>query len=515
MASKKKPEKAQKARTRRRGTVESIIDKKLREAVDGANAYLDAVEDLSDSEILNSINSTVKIPITKESSAEVVKSSKIVADSAAPVQEQTVEFNGPIPLGFRAVPPYHLFGLKGPMGRALKHFGARNFYLGDQINAWFDQNCFVNKADTMPGEDAVAAGYDFTPKGKKDKKLVSELTDIFMSEAFNLDESMTMFDHNKRCFGAALMVPCFAEDVDMSVPLVDYSQLRGKTFLGWSNIEPYYLSPSFDDGSRELNDPTYKFYMVPTRWYVYGDSEGKYRKNIHRSWCFFRRHVPTSKIYQPQYKWQGPSVPQMILERLYSAEVCANESSMLLRSKRTFVMEADVRKMTANPEWGKKFLRNCSANADNWGVRVVPHNSNAKQMDSYLSECMPLTTAQYGILCAEVDIPAPKFMMAQLTGFANSGNYEVKLYAQKEKILQKNELIPIVKQTCRIATACITGKPMEFDVTFGDVDVPTVEERAEIMYEEARAAKFTAEANAIEKGGVKPNNHHSDVPGAE
>ena len=69
--------------------------------------------------------------------------------------------------------------------------------------------------------------------------------------------------------------------------------------------------------------------------------------------------------------------------------------------------------------------------------------------------------------------------------------------------------------SCRIATACLRGEPIDFDVTFGDVDVPTVEERAEIMYEEARAAKFTAEADAIKKGGEKPNNHHSDVPGAE
>jgi hypothetical protein len=76
------------------------------------------------------------------------------------------------------------------MGRAFKHFAARNFYLGDQMNAWFDQNCFVNKADTMPGEDAVSAGYDFSPRGRKDKKLVAELEDLFNSESFNLNETI-------------------------------------------------------------------------------------------------------------------------------------------------------------------------------------------------------------------------------------------------------------------------------------------------------------------------------------
>ena len=509
--------KSAKTKTKKRNS-KSAMPKSLKDKYDELKKaqhgeYLDAISELSDDEIKGSINAKIAIPIGAKGGRKIVTDASIPNSITAP----SGEFNGPIPLGFRAIPPSHLMGFKGPMGKALKHFGARNFFLGDQVNAWFDQNCFVNKADTMPGEDAVAAGYDFKVRGKSDKKLIQELEDMFHTEQFNLDESLVLFEHNKRCFGAAIMIPCFEEgDIDMSVPLVDYSQLKGKTFLGWTNIEPYYLCPSFDEGSRSLSDPTYKFYMVPDRWLVYGtNTDTTPAKDIHRSWIFFRRHVPTSKLYQPQYKWQGPSVPQMILERLYSAEVCANESSMLLRSKRSFVMEADVRKMAANPEWARKFLKNCSANSDNWGVRVVPHNSNAKQMDSYLSECMPLTTAQYGILCAEVDIPSPKFMMAQLTGFANSGNYEVKLYAQKEKILQKNDLVPAVRQTAKFAYACSTGKTLDFDVTFGDVDVPTVEERANILYEEARAAKFTAEAEEIKKGNRKPNNHHSNVPGAE
>lgn len=133
-------------------------------------------------------------------------------------------------------------------------------------------------------------------------------------------------------------------------------------------------------------------------------------------------------------------------------------------------------------------------------------------MDSYLSECMPLTTAQYGILCAEVEIPAPKFMMAQLTGFANSGNYETKLYAQNIRKLTKTELTPIVRETIRIQTACLTGKAMEFDVVFGDVDIPTVTEQAEIMYEQARAMKFSAEANAVTKmSNIKSAESHKGV----
>lgn len=480
------------------------LTEKYKKQLDGILGYVNLVEPLSDNEVHDNIFPKVKINTVKGGGTKMVCDSVVTAPA---------EYNGPIPLGWRDFPPSKL-PLAGIFGKIVRHFAARNFYLGDQLNGWFRQNCFVYKACNMPGDDAVSCGYEMVPRGNKDKKLISTMIDKFNSEEFNLDETMREFECNKRAYGGALMVPCFAEEVDMSKPLTDYGQFKGKTFIGWTNLEPYYLSPSFEEKGRSIEDPTYKFYMVPDYWDVYGGYTGVAQRRIHRSWIFFRRNTITSRIYQPMYKYLGPSIPQMILERLYSAEVCANESSMLLRSKRTFTLEADIRKMVANPEYAEKFLKNCAGNSDNWGVRLVPRNSNAKQMDCLLSECMPLTTAQYGILCAEVEIPAPKFMMAQLTGFANSGNYEIKLYAQNVRKLLNGDLAPIIKQTVKFQSACETGKPIDVDVKFGDVDIATITEEAEILYEEARAAKFAAEAKAINKGAVgrgKPNDHKTVV----
>lgn len=481
----------------------SLAEKAMKSYTAGLD-YISEVNEVSESEIRDSLFPKTKVMVTRSSR-------NMTCDSfPSPQPNEICEYNGPTPLGFREMSPLQM-KLGGIFGRIIKHFGARNFFLGDQINGWFMQNCFVYKACSMPGDDAVACGYEIVPRGTSDKKLVQSLMDKFNSEEFNLDETMRTFDTFKRGYGGAILVPCFENQIDMSLPLVDYSQLKGNRFIGWTNIEPYYVCPVFESGSRELMDPTYKFYMCPTYFDVYG-GEGEYNAHtrIHRSWVFFRRNIVTAKIYQPMYKYLGPSIPQMILERLYSAEVCANESSMLLRSKRTFFMEANIRKIIANPKWGEKFLKTCQYNADNWGIRLVPPNSNVKQMDCLLSECMPLTTSQYGILCAEVEIPSPKFMMAQLTGFANSGNYEIKLYANNIKKLTTSQFVPMIRQTIMFETACLTGKPAVMDVKFGDVDIPTVVEQAEILYEQARANKFIEEANAIKKGakrGIPPNSH--------
>ena len=470
--------------------------------------YPNVVENISTEELKKAFFPDVKINIGRGRAAHYASDSATGTVSTIPEGE----YNGPIPLGYREIPP-QMLNMNGIVGKVLKHFGARNFFLGDQMNGWFLQNCFVYKACSIPGDDAVACGYKIVPRGTKSKSAIEALKMKFDSEEFNLDETMRKFECYKRAFGGALMVPCFEEqDIDMENPLVDYSQLKGKTFIGWTIIEPYYLCPEIESGSRELTDPTYKFYMNPTHWNIYGGSSGSSSRRIHRSWCFFRRNMFTANIYQPMYKYFGPSVPQMILERLYSAEVCANESAMLLRSKRAFVIEADVRKMAANPIYAEKFLKNCQGNTDNWGVRIVPRNSNARQMDTYLTECMSLTTAQYGILCAEVDIPSPKFMMAQLTGFANSGNYEIKLYSANVKKIHTRDLIPIVSMSAKIEAAC-QGRNEEYSAEFGEIDIPTVLEEANILYEQARAAKFLAESKAIENGdgNSKVNNHKSTL----
>lgn len=455
--------------------------------------YVSDIDDISDDEVWRRILETGNVKLDNGGGL------RFSCDSSSGCATRTeCEYNGPIPLGFRDIPPSHL-PMQGIVGKILKHFAARNFFPGDQINGWFMKNCFVYKACSMPGDDAVAAGYEFKPrdKGKASKDLTHEMVDFLRSEEVNIDETLRTFETYKRGYGGVIMVPCFEEDVDMSMPLVDFGQLKGKTFLGWTCIDPYYITPTFEPGSRSITDVTYKRYMEPDYWTTTG--VGSSPKKIHHSWVFFRRNIVTSRIYRPMYKFLGPSIPQMIVERLYSAEVCANESSMLMRSKRSFVMEADLRKWIQNPQGFAKFLKNCQKNSDNYGIKVLPEGSNPKQMDSYLTECMPLTLAQYGILCAEIEIPAPKFMMAQLTGFANSGNYETKLYAQNVKKLLTNDIAPILKRTAEFYTACKTGEAKKFDITFGEVDIPTVTEKAEIMYEAARAAKFTAEADAVKK----------------
>lgn len=397
--------------------------------------------------------------------------------------------NDPEYVGFRQKSLHH--HMTNIPEQILRHYGERNFFIGWQACALLAKHNFINKACVMPGEDAIAAGFEFAPR-KKDKALAEHLSDVVSTDSFDIYSTISKFEFNKRCFGAALAFPCFDEDVDMENPLVDFGQFKGRNFVGWNVIDPYWTVPEFD--ARSANDPSYKDYFKPTWWRINGTG-----KLIHKSWCIYQVNTMVADIFRPAYYWGGVSIPQMCYERCYAADKCANEAQMLAMSKRLLVVTANTRKMAANPEYAKRTMENLQWNRDNWGVLPVPVGTDVKQVDSMLTEFNQLITTQYQLFCGIVEIPSPKMVMAPLTGFANSGDYEWKVYAANLRKIQTKDMLPILRATAKIVQATEGVDPKPVDVEFGEIDIPTLVEQAEISYENARAKKFSAEAKAVKK----------------
>ena len=357
----------------------------------------------------------------------------------------------------------------------LRHYG-RHFFIGWNACSLLDQHPLMSRGCSIPGEDAIAVGFSIKARERSNKKFDQMLMDE--SEAMDISESLRQLDAHKRIFGSALAMPCFEEDVDMSNPLVDMSVLKGKHFLGWSIVDPYWVTPILD--KRSATDPTYKDYFKPTWWKKPGGEE------VHKTWCIHLVNTIVPDILKPTYYYGGVPLTQMAYERLYAADKVANEAQMLAMSKRLLVMEANIQKLAARPEYARKTMENLKWNRDNWGILPVPKDTKVQQLDSYITEFNQLITTQYQLFCAIVQIPAPKLMMTPLTGFASTGNYEWKVYAQNLMQIQKNEFKPFLEKHFQILTATI-GDSKKYDIEFGKVDVTTLAEEAHIQYEQSRA----------------------------
>lgn len=357
----------------------------------------------------------------------------------------------------------------------LRHYG-RHFFIGWNACSLLVQHPLMSRACSVPGEDAIAVGFSIKAREKSNKKFDQMLMDE--SEAMDISESLRQIDAHKRIFGSALAIPCFDEDIDMKNPLVDLTILNGKRFLGWSIVDPYWVTPILD--KRSATDPTYKDYFKPTWWKRPNGSE------VHKSWCINLVNTIVPDILKPTYYYGGVPLTQMAYERLYAADKVANEAQMLAMSKRLLVMEANIQKLAARPEYARKTMENLKWNRDNWGILPVPKDTKVQQLDSYITEFNQLITTQYQLFCAIVQIPAPKLMMTPLTGFASTGNYEWKVYAQNLMQIQKNEFRPFLEKHFQILTATMGGSK-KYDIEFGKVDVTTLAEEAHIQYEQSRA----------------------------
>lgn len=401
-----------------------------------------------------------------------------------------VGFRQPLPGQMTCIPP-----------QIVKHFGSRIHFIGWQACAFLAEHNFIYKACAMPGDDALECGYEVS--GKKIKSsVVDDMREMFEDKEFNLDESLRQFEFNKRVFGFAIAIPVFEEGeydelenpngIRYDVPLVDYMQFKGKHFLGWAIVDPYWTVPEFDKDAER--NPMSRHFFQPTWWKINGRGI-----SVHRSWCMYARNTMMANVTAPTYLWGGISIPQLCFERVYSADKCANEAQMVAMSKRLIAITGmNMKKMAANPEYAKRTMTNLEFNRDNWGVVSLGFGQDIKQLDTYISEFNQLITTQYQLFCGIVEVPAPKMMMSPLTGFANSGNYEWKVYGANLKKVQGREYSPMLKMTYRIQAACM-GIDARFDVKWGEMDIPTMVEQSQMEYEEARAKKFNAEAVAVTK----------------
>ena len=79
-------------------------------------------------------------------------------------------------------------------------------------------------------------------------------------------------------------------------------------------------------------------------------------KMIHRSWCVKCVNSHVTDILKPTYIYGGIPLTQMIYERVFAADKCANEAPMLALTKRLLVVDANIQQVLADPKHVKDLM---------------------------------------------------------------------------------------------------------------------------------------------------------------
>jgi len=361
------------------------------------------------------------------------------------------------------------------------------YFIGYQACALLAQNTYIKKVCEIPAQDAVSVDYklhyrdddtdkdDSTDKAEEQQVLAKMKLDS--DKNYKIKDICRRANINKKIFGQCIVLPTFSVDVDMEKPYSPKAIKKG-TYTGMQIVEPFWVT--YDLTLDQVSRPDKKGFYEPEYYHVNGG------KKIHKSWVRKLVNGTVSDILKPTYYYGGIPLTQQIFSRVFCAEKVANEAPKLALSKRLLVVDGSIENMIANPDNAEETLKGLSTIRDNFGFMLKNPGDQVQQVDTALADFDALIMTQFQLVAAIGEMPVTKLMKTQLKGLANSGDYEMKDYAQSLVAIQENDFNYIMDFHNELYCLSTFGKDLNLDTVWNPIDTPTEIEMAQIEQTQAQ-----------------------------
>ena len=345
-------------------------------------------------------------------------------------------------------------------------------FIGHQLCGIIAQHWLVDKACSMPAQDAVRKGWAVV---KDDgEELSPELAKIIKSaeKRHQMKAQMREFVRKGRVFGIRIcMFKVESTEPDYYEKPFNIDGVKKNAFKGVVQLDPYWCAPMLDQDS--ASRPESLHFYEPTWWMVAG-------KKIHRSHLLIFRHNPPIDILKPVYLYGGVPLAQMLYERVFAAERTANEAPQLVQTKRTNVWLTDMEAAMTDESKTIQLLNMWTQYRDNYGVKLGDKDSDEfQQFDTTLTDLDAVIMTQYQLVAATANVPATKLLGTQPKGFNSSGDYEEAVYHELLESIQENDLTPFAERFYQMVIKSETGKNIDVSISWNPLDTPTAKELAE------------------------------------
>lgn len=367
-------------------------------------------------------------------------------------------------------------------------------FIGYQTCAMLSQNWLIDKACTMPAEDAARHNYEIT---------INDGTEVSQEVLEEIRKKDKAFKIIPQCVELARMCRVFGIRValfEVNSPDPKYYEnpfnidgITPDSYRGISQIDPYWMAPELS--SIAASNPAAKDFYEPTWWLING-------KRVHRSHLVVVRTGELPDILKPSYIFGGISIPQKIAERVYAAERTANEAPMLAMTKRLTTLNTDVTQAVDNPDAFSAKMTIWTEFMNNFGVKVIGEADKIEQHDTSLADLDAVIMTQYQLVAAAAEVPATKLLGTSPKGFNATGEFEESSYHEKLESIQQHWLSPLVdRHHALLMRSHIMPKfntaPFEINHKWNAVDSPTAAEISDINLKKAQTDKLYVDAGAI------------------
>lgn len=372
-------------------------------------------------------------------------------------------------------------------------------FIGYQNCAMIAQNPFVDKACVMPAKDAMRHGWETTVNDGT--TLDSKITDWMREFDKKLDIKPNLIEwmHMGRVFGIRIAIPIIyfndpLKEKDFYENPFNIDAVPDFAYQGWTQVDPYWITPELD--IMAASNPFDKNFYEPTWWRVNG-------RRYHRSHLVIFRNGRVADILKPTYLYGAPSIPQLIAQRLFNAEMIANEAPLLAASKRMTVLNIDISQAVANPEAFAQRMNEWADLRDNYGIKVVGEAEQIQQFDTSLTDLDAIIMTQYQLVCAIARVPSTKMLGTAPKGFNATGEFDEASYHEELESLQENDATPFIdRHNLLTVKSWVVPKfnisEFHCTVVWKPVDSPTAEEQAGLNKTKAETDAILVNASIID-----------------
>ena len=343
---------------------------------------------------------------------------------------------------------FNPFLASGISPKVMEYFGTR-MPIGYNMCAFLATHELISPCLIVPAKDAIAKGYKIEMVGRSnddkggsddggDAATLEEIKKESENNQYQLSRVLRRHGLNERMFGVAYTMPIFKETEDErgnKVPF-DYSkpfnagEIPRDSYLGMKVIEPEWVS-GYEFTENGSNSPIDKSFYEPEFYHIGG------LRRVHRSWIVKSVYMEVSDLFKPSYYYGGPSLPQLIFERIYCGDKIANEVPMLVMTKRLLVADANVSAMVDDKKVAQLTMDALNYFRDNYSVFFKNPNTQVTQIDTSLEGLPQAGMFEYQLAAAISGIPVTKILKNVPTGLQSTGDYEMDDYHELLGEIQK------------------------------------------------------------------------------
>lgn len=378
---------------------------------------------------------------------------------------------------------------------AINYF-ASNTFLPYQISATLAaQNAMLHKACFMPAIDAVRNGFEMSIN-ETHKEFSPQILEYLKkrNKDMRIMENLAEFLGYGRMFGIRVCLPVVnSEDPEFYYKPFDINAVEPNSYKGLTQIDPQWVQPFLS--GRSVSDPSWIHFYQPTYWHIAGTETGRLRNLVHRSHLIIYVYAPVADVLKPTYFFGGPSLPQLLYDRLYAAEQIANEGPPMAKTKRIMVANTDrLDSLLLNECENSALLNNMLKNINNYSMLMMGNKEGESitKLDTDLSDFDALLMSQYQLVASIAGMPASKLLGTSPKGFQSTGNLEMQHYYELLESNQKAALHPLLERHLLLLSKSeIEHKfgiqKVNVDVHFNPLDSPSKTEESTIYNNHAQA----------------------------